>query len=300
MKSPLGNSEFLPITKGVPQGSVLGPVLFTIYINEIVSLLTGCHAHLFADDTILYSIADTPQAATDNLQLSFNILQDTLSDHKLVLNSRKSKFMLFSRARHIDFTKLLILTTDGSLIERVSDYKYLGLWLDEKLSFKTHIDCLASKLQQKVGFLYRNRSSFPMFSRKRVVEAVFLSVLDYGDVIYRHAATSTLKQLDSVYHSALIFIAGDSYNTHHCTLYRKVGWSSLSLRRSYHWYLSVFKAISGKLPPKSLLYCIGIMVPIKPDPTTGSLLGFLVLVQILDKQPFLSMPLALGMLCNKP
>ena len=87
--------------------------------------------------------------------------------------------MLFSRARNFDIKKLNILTVDGSLIERVTEYKYLGLWLDEKLSFKFHIDCLASKLRQKVGFLFRNRSSFPMICRKRVVEAVFLSVLDW-------------------------------------------------------------------------------------------------------------------------
>ena len=249
IKSPLGNSDFLTVTKGVPQGSVLGPVLFTIYINELVSSLSGCHAHLYADDTILYCISDSPLAATAKLQLGFNLLQHALAELKLVLNSGKTKFMLFSRARNIDHSSLHISTVDGSSIERVTEYKYLGIWLDEQLSFKTHISCLATKLRQKVGFLYRNRSSFPMISRKRVVEAVFLSVLDFGDVIYRHAAASTLKQLDSVYHSALRFITGDSYDTHHCLLYDKVGWPSLTLRRNYHWYRFIFKAISGKLPP---------------------------------------------------
>ena len=76
-----------------------------------------------------------------------------------------------------------------------------------------------------------------------------MSVLDYGDIVYRHASNTTLKPLDSAYHSALRFITGEKYNTHHCILYEKVGWSSLSLRRSYHWYLFIYKAITGKLPP---------------------------------------------------
>ena len=69
---------FLSITKGVPQGSILGPVLFTIYINNIVSSLTNCHAHLYADDTVLYYIA--LHLAAENLRCSFNILQGALKD----------------------------------------------------------------------------------------------------------------------------------------------------------------------------------------------------------------------------
>ena len=88
-----------------------------------------------------------------------------------------------------------------------------------------------------------------MICRKKVVEAVFMSVLDYGDVIYRNASITTLLPLDTVYHSALRFITGESYSTHHCTLYDRVGWSSLSERRTKHWHQFIFKAIDGKLPP---------------------------------------------------
>ena len=61
-----------------------------------------------------------------------------------------------------------------------------------------------------------------------------MSVFDYGDVLYMHASLSTLKPLDAVYHNALRFITGDDYRTHHCLLYEKVGWPSLTVRREQH------------------------------------------------------------------
>ena len=80
-------------------------------------------------------------------------------------------------------------------------------------------------------------------------------MLDYGDVIYRNAASSILKPLDTVYHSALRFISGEQYRTRHCILYDRVGLPSLTDRRNKHWYQFIFKAIDGTSPMyiKSLL-----------------------------------------------
>ena len=145
--------------------------------------------------------------------------------------------MVFTWAKIIDCSKLCIKTLKGSPIEMVSEYKYLGIWLDDKVTFDLHIDTLASKLRQKNGFLYRNRSIFPKLCRKRIVEAVFLSVMDYGDIIYGNAASTTLEPLNTVYHSAIRFITEDSFRTHHCHLYDRVDWPSLENRHKRHLYV---------------------------------------------------------------
>ncbi len=103
--------------------------------------------------------------------------------------------------------------------------------LIKKITFRFHIDTLASKLRPKIGYLYGIKTTFPMLSRKQITEAVFFSVLDHGDVVYRNASASTLAPLNSIDHSALRFITGDSYSTHHCILYEKVGWAPLTVRR---------------------------------------------------------------------
>ncbi len=92
---------------------------------------------------------------------------------------------------------------------------------------------------------------------ERDLDALFLSVLNYRDIIYRNASVTTLKPLDTVFHSALRFITGDSYSTHHCILYNKVGWPSLSLRRDDQFFFIICKALIGRLPPNlnSLLVC---------------------------------------------
>ena len=81
------------------------------------------------------------------------------------------------------------------------------------------------------------------------MEAVFLSVMDYGDTIYGNAVPTTLEPLKTAYHSAIRFITGDAFRTHHCLLYDKVNWLSPENRRKLHLYMFIFKALTGKLPP---------------------------------------------------
>lgn len=108
-----------------------------------------------------------------------------------------------------------------------------------------------------MGFYYRNKSCFSFGARKTLIQATFLSKLDYGDILYMHAKKSSLKMLDSVYHAALRFVTNSSFRTHHCNLYESVGWPSLHNRRLEHWYVFLYKAIMYKLPS----YLCSLLIP---------------------------------------
>ena len=239
-------SDKLNIDTGVPQGSILGPLLFTLYINNLGDDLSDADIHLYADDTVIYCSAPSMDECILKLQEAFERVQLSLLSLKLVLNDKKTKYMIFSRNRRSIPSIPPLFTLQGTAIELVSSYKYLGFVLEEDLSFKLHVKQLLSKLRLKLGFYYRNSACFSQSARRKLVEATFLPVLDYGDIFYRNTTKVLLQSLDSTYHSALRFITRKKHSTHHCVLYDQVGWPSLYIRRHKHWLLFVYKAIVGQ------------------------------------------------------
>lgn len=133
-------------------------------------------------------------------------------------------------------------------IEIVASYKYLGTWLGSRLSLRTHVEHLTKKMKGKTGFLFRDKSCFLFISRKIMVQST-MSVFDYGDGLYMHTSTNTLKPLDAVFHSTLCFITSDEFLINHCVLHEEVGWPSPAFRREQHCLLFIHKVWSGKLSP---------------------------------------------------
>ncbi len=135
---------------GVPQGSILRPLLFILYINNIGNNLEHSSFHLYADDMVIYSSAPTLHQAVSHLQSEFDAVQHTLSDLKLVLNAEKSKLMMFTKRKSAHSNSSSITTLQGLEIEVVSKYKYLGFLIDDSLSFGPHIQYLVRKLKSKL------------------------------------------------------------------------------------------------------------------------------------------------------
>lgn len=121
--------------------------------------------------------------------------------------------------------------------------------METSLSFSIHISKLQSKVKAKLGFLYRNRSSFTTSAKLTLIQMTILPMLDYGDTIYRVACKSTLSKLDALYHSTIRFATNAPFNTHHCALYSSVNWPSLHNRRKIHWFTFIYKTLLGHSPP---------------------------------------------------
>ena len=150
-------SNNLVITKGVPQGSVLGPLLFNLYINDIVSVVDA-EAVLFADDAAFVISAPTLPEMYDKVKQLFSDLNEYLTLNKLVPNLGKSKLMLFSSRPCSNLEEIRFSNDD---IEWVEEFKYLGLSLTNKMSYSCHIENISTRISQYIGIFYNLNKILP-------------------------------------------------------------------------------------------------------------------------------------------
>ena len=153
-------SDLLTITKGVPQGSILGPFLFCLYINDIFDAV-DIDAVVFADDGAFFVSSPKLQLLYDQIEKLFGDLSVYLNNSKLTPNLRKSKLMFFS-SRPTPVEGLQSLLFRNVEIEWVSEYRYLGLNLTNKLNYSQHIDRISNRISQYVGVFYHLNKILPL------------------------------------------------------------------------------------------------------------------------------------------
>ena len=185
---------------GVPQGSVLGPLLFLIYINDICNSTNVLKMFLFADDTNLLYADKNFKKLEIVLNTELKKLSNWLIANKLTLNINKSHFVIFSpRQKKMNYQPVIKIFDNNSqhriALERKDYIKYLGVFLDKHLSWKPHIDYISLKISKTIGLISKLRHSVPVQILISLYNSLILPYLSYGIVAWGRTGKTNINRL---------------------------------------------------------------------------------------------------------
>ena len=206
-------SETHNITCGVPQGSILGPLLFLIYINDVSHSSGILKFTLFADDTnVLYSSKDlknynsTINNELDKLALWFKT-------NKLSLNAKKTNYMVFKNSKRKK-TIHLNVKIDNNTLKKANETKFLGVIIDDQLKWKAHISHICSKISKGTGIINRVRYFLPKSALKTLYYSLIYPYLHYGNIIWGSTYPSNLNRLRIIQKKVVRSITNSPYLSH--------------------------------------------------------------------------------------
>ena len=252
-------SNWGDISAGVPQGSILGPLFFLVYINDLTADLK-CNVKLFADDTSLFTVVREANEAASDMNHDLQLISQWAHDWRMSFNpdpQKQAVELLFSRKRNeIDHPVILF---NNIPVKKVNEHKHLGIILDSKLSFSAHIKCAISKTRKGIGLLKYLSKYLPRHTLSELYKLYVRPHLDYGDVIYHTpdkvcefsqtiSLSNLMEKLESVQYSAARAVTGTWKGTSREKLYIELGWESLSSRR-WSRHLTLFYKIMNNLTP---------------------------------------------------
>ena len=188
---------------GVPQGSVLGPLFFILYVNDLQFAVKNARVQLYADDTVIYTSGSSPDEMVHELQPALDLFSYWCRVNKLSINTSKTKLMVFGTRHKVKKAKNVKLLLEGSPLQIVPTYKYLGFTLDSTLSFNYQVKCTANMVAYKANLLAKIRKYLTEDVALMIYKSMILPYFDYGDVIYNSAGQEGLDKLQRLQNRCL-------------------------------------------------------------------------------------------------
>ena len=215
------SSSHSTITCGVPQGSILGPLLFLIYINDICNVSTFIDLVLFADDTNMFFSHYDLNTLMSTVNSELNKLALWFHANKLTINIKKTNYILFGprqRKQTLDLT----LYVNDNIIRQVSETVYLGVVLDEHLSWKPHVSHIASKISKSIGVIYKSSFCLPKSALLSLYYSLIYPYLQYCIIVWGSTYSTNLNRIFLLQKRAVRIICKVSYDEHTNSLFKNL------------------------------------------------------------------------------
>ena len=206
-------SSFLPITHGVPQGSILGPLLFLLFINDFPSNNSFFKYSLFADDSTLTCKFENKNENFMKREIERELvpINDWLKMNKIKINLSKSNFILFSYGKRYDLNKFKF--GDGE-IKVTESTKFLGIIMDKNLNFKSHTSAISTKISKVVGLLFRLNNFLPYETLLTLYNTLLVPHLIYGIEVWLGALKLNQDRIFKLQKKAVRAVNSLPYNEH--------------------------------------------------------------------------------------
>jgi hypothetical protein len=244
----VSSKYYVPI--GVPQGSVLGPILFSLYVNDISCHVYPCSVNLYADDTLLYCTGNDINEASQKLQESLNTVSKWYDGNRLVLNASKSKCMVIASKHQTRNECTLNVSLNNTAIEQVNSVKYLGVIIDSNLSWNDHVSTLCKNLSFKVSQLSRARNVVNRNMMLIIYNSIIQPTIDYAITVWGHTTMTNINKIQRLQNLAARIVTNnfDYVNTRGIDIVKQLKWMNVSERIIYFERLLMFKCIHGMAP----------------------------------------------------
>ena len=237
-------SAHLLISTGVPQGSVLGPLLFLEYINDLPLLSNVFKMLMYADETTLYCNIDQ-NVDEDTINNELAIIWEWLIANKLSLNTKKTKYMVFhTNQRNVTYPNLVI---NNSRIERVSHFNFLGIMLSYNMTWDAHINHFSKKISKAIGTLYQLKHIYPQRILFTLYTTLIVPHLIYCPILWGSCIKEN-HRLHLHQKKALRIITNSYYITHSEPIFKAVRCLKTTDMFSVAIWKFYFKLMNNKLP----------------------------------------------------
>lgn len=232
---------------GVPQGSILGPLLFILYINELGDCLKYCKIKMFADDTLIYIIFDNTEDACSKLNEDLSFLFKNLCQHKLRLNVSKTKAMLISNKKNID-TNTIDIKINDEKIDLVNEIKYLGIVIDCKLKFEANTDYICKKVGKKINVLARLRNELNCQQKILVYKTIIEPHFTYCSTILFLSTQADINRLQKMQNKCMRNILKLDRFSHEKDMLEILNFQSVQQTIKFYTLFFIYKIVNGYTP----------------------------------------------------